>query len=168
MPKLATDGKRYRFTVPFADEAVQEWLNAQLNISNSIRILIRDEIQKNGYVDASCRPVGQMGKRGRPSNAEIEMRQSVVEKSENVVDFSDKSDVKETEPVKSEKSVRKSRENRVVKAVEPVNQDVESEGFDSGKSLATDIADMISGRVSKKSESSDLSKVALNSMLFDD
>lgn len=74
---MATLGnpKRYRLTVPQQDTSVQDWLDAQLNISASIRQLIRDDIIKNGYTDVTCRQVEQGAKRGRPTNAELERRE---------------------------------------------------------------------------------------------
>lgn len=68
--------KRYRLTVPAQDTSVQDWIAAQLNISASIRQLIRKDIQSNGYTDVTCRQVEQGAKRGRPSNAELERRET--------------------------------------------------------------------------------------------
>lgn len=70
-----TKAKRYRLTVPDADESTQQWLAHQVNFSNSIRALIREDIVKNGYTDVFCRPVEQGLKRGRPTNAELERRE---------------------------------------------------------------------------------------------
>lgn len=67
--------KRYRLTVPEQDTSVQRWLSEQLNMSASIRQLIRDDIEKNGYSDVTCRMVEQGAKRGRPSNAELARRE---------------------------------------------------------------------------------------------
>ncbi len=51
------DAKRYRFTVPSEDACVTNWLCSQLNISNSIRNLIREDIRQNGYTDVTCRDI---------------------------------------------------------------------------------------------------------------
>lgn len=75
----ATKAKRYRLTVPDADVSTQQWLASQINFSNSIRALIREDIMKNGFTDVSCRPVEQGLKRGRPSNAELERREQVTQ-----------------------------------------------------------------------------------------
>lgn len=62
--------KRYRLSVPDADTSVHEWLAAQINASASLRMLIREDIQQNGYTDVTCRNVEQGPKRGRPTLAE--------------------------------------------------------------------------------------------------
>jgi hypothetical protein len=58
--------QRYRLTVPVADEAVNRWLEMQDNASASVRMVIREYIERNGYNDATCGPVDQQPKRGRP------------------------------------------------------------------------------------------------------
>lgn len=82
MANMTESAKRYRLQVPAADESVQKWLAAQINISNSLRLLIREDIQKNGFTDMTCRSVEQGPKRGRPTNAELERRaeEELVEK----------------------------------------------------------------------------------------
>lgn len=57
---------RLRWSVPRADASVVKWLEAQYNVSQSLRILIRESIQREGYVDLACRPVEQLPRRGRP------------------------------------------------------------------------------------------------------
>ena len=74
MSNMTTTAKRYRLQVPAEDISVQEWIEAQINISTSIRQLIREDIMKNGYTDVTCRRVEQGPKRGRPTNAELERR----------------------------------------------------------------------------------------------
>lgn len=66
--KLPT--QRFRVNVPAADEAVTRWMEAQYNHSLSVRILIREEIQRSGFIDAMNRPVAQLPKRGRPAGTE--------------------------------------------------------------------------------------------------
>lgn len=85
MAKLDS-AKRYRFTVPSQDAYVQEWIEAQINLSTSIRTLIREDIQKNGYTDVTCREVEQRPKVGRPTTAEVEKRKlrEVETEQENV------------------------------------------------------------------------------------
>ena len=55
MPKTAEPGIRYRFSVPEQDTAVHEWIKNQLNMSMSLRMLIKDDINRNGYSDLTCR-----------------------------------------------------------------------------------------------------------------
>lgn len=58
--------KRFRLNVPEEDESVLKWLAAQRSVSQSLRVVIRAFIQKNGYTDATCLPVEQLPPRGRP------------------------------------------------------------------------------------------------------
>jgi hypothetical protein len=60
---------RFRVSVPAADEAVVEWMNLQDNQSLSVRMLIRESIERLGYVDVVNRPVAQLPKRGRPAGS---------------------------------------------------------------------------------------------------
>lgn len=83
MGKKTVSSQRFRLSVPDADESVLAWIGAQLNLSASVRMLIRDDIQQNGFTDVSCRTVEQGAKRGRPSNAELERRKNA---SDEIVD----------------------------------------------------------------------------------
>ena len=58
--------KRFRVSVPETDESVLAWIGAQSDLSNSVRALIREAIERNGYRDATCYPVQQQPRRGRP------------------------------------------------------------------------------------------------------
>lgn len=62
---------RYRFSVPKADESVNSWIDAQGNLSHSIRTLIKEHIKKHGIMDATCTPVEQQARVGRPPKQEI-------------------------------------------------------------------------------------------------
>ncbi|MET3172964.1 UNVERIFIED_ORG: hypothetical protein ABIB52_000792 [Arthrobacter sp. UYCu721] len=64
--------QRFRVSVPAADEAVLAWMDLQDNPSLSVRMLIRENIERNGYVDVINRPVAQLPKRGRPPGSEDE------------------------------------------------------------------------------------------------
>jgi hypothetical protein len=61
---------RFRVTVPVADEAVVAWMGLQDNPSLSVRLLIRESIERMGYVDVVNRPVAQLPRRGRPAGSE--------------------------------------------------------------------------------------------------
>lgn len=61
---------RFRVSVPQADEAVLEWMALQDNPSLSVRMLIRESIERLGYVDIVNKPVAQLPKRGRPSGTD--------------------------------------------------------------------------------------------------
>ena len=55
MPKAAEPGVRYRISVPEQDTGVHEWIRNQLNLSMSVRMLIKNDIHQNGYSDVTCR-----------------------------------------------------------------------------------------------------------------
>ncbi|MFK0179635.1 hypothetical protein ACIQVR_27115 [Streptomyces xanthochromogenes] len=52
-----------------------EWLNEQADISQSIRLLIRESIQRDGYIDVFYKPVDQLPRRGRPPLEITEQRE---------------------------------------------------------------------------------------------
>lgn len=58
--------RRFRVSVPDADESVLAWIGAQSDLSASVRALIREAIERHGYRDATCYPVQQQPRRGRP------------------------------------------------------------------------------------------------------
>ena len=63
--------RRMRLNIPEQDSSVIEWLDQQLDASASIRTVIRDYIQRNGYTDPTCGRVEQI-RRGRPAISEDE------------------------------------------------------------------------------------------------
>lgn len=62
---------RKTFSIPKADESTLAWWDAQDDASLSLRLLVREEIQKNGYTDTANRPVEQLPRRGRPPKTEV-------------------------------------------------------------------------------------------------
>ena len=70
--------KRFRVSVPDADESVLAWIGAQSNFSESVRALIRESIERNGYRDATCYPVQQQPRRGRPPKNTDEAEDATV------------------------------------------------------------------------------------------
>ena len=62
---------RKTFSIPKADESTLAWCDAQDDASLSLRLLVREEIQKNGYTDTANRPVEQLPRRGRPPKTEV-------------------------------------------------------------------------------------------------
>lgn len=64
--------QRFRVNVPAADEAVLAWMALQDNHSLSVRMLIRESIERHGYIDVVNKPVDQLPKRGRPTATEEE------------------------------------------------------------------------------------------------
>lgn len=74
---------RFRVSVPAADEAVVAWMELQDNPSLSVRMLIRESIERHGFVDVVNRPVSQLSGHGRPAVPSREGR-SVEEAAEAV------------------------------------------------------------------------------------
>lgn len=70
--------KRFRVSVPETDESVLAWIGAQSDLSNSVRALIRESIERNGYRDATCYPVVQQPRRGRPPKNTDEAEDAIV------------------------------------------------------------------------------------------
>jgi len=70
--------KRFRVSVPETDESVLAWIGAQSDLSNSVRALIRESIERNGYRDATCYPVVQQSRRGRPPKNTDEAEDATV------------------------------------------------------------------------------------------
>jgi hypothetical protein len=73
--------QRFRVSVPVADEAVFAWMDLQDNPSLSVRMLIRENIERNGYVDVINKPVAQLPKRGRPPGSEDELSDPAEEQA---------------------------------------------------------------------------------------
>lgn len=66
----AAEPRRLRWSVPAADVSVNQWLDVQEHISSSLRLLIRESIEREGYIDVVNKPVEQLPRRGRPPQAE--------------------------------------------------------------------------------------------------
>lgn len=65
-----TKSERKRISIPTADESTLMWWDAQGDPGLSVRLLIRAEIERNGYTDTAFRPVEQQPRRGRPPRFE--------------------------------------------------------------------------------------------------
>ncbi|MFD4946605.1 hypothetical protein ACFWNT_29700 [Streptomyces sp. NPDC058409] len=74
MAKQSGEPRKVRWTVPAVDTSVIEWLDEQENISQSLRLLIRESIQRDGYIDVVYKPVDQLPRRGRPPLESTEQR----------------------------------------------------------------------------------------------
>ena len=133
---------RYRLKVPESDASVIAWMNAQSELSISLRLLIKEDIIRNGFTDVTCRPVGQLPKRGRPSNLDIELRETVVES--NVEDDASSMDEKfedappsvvepVEQPVKAVASKPKAEIVKDVDAETGSRQDMITSMFSGGK-----------------------------------
>ncbi|UJW28814.1 hypothetical protein L3Q67_26500 [Saccharothrix sp. AJ9571] len=66
---MTEEPRRLRWSVPAADVSTNRWLDGQENISRSLQLLIRESIQRDGYIDVVNRPVEQLPRRGRPPSA---------------------------------------------------------------------------------------------------
>ncbi|MFF8902555.1 hypothetical protein ACF082_34375 [Streptomyces lydicus] len=75
MANQSGEPRKVRWTVPAADTSVIEWLDQQENISQSLRLLIRESIQRDGYIDVFYKPVDQLPRRGRPPLESTEQRE---------------------------------------------------------------------------------------------
>ncbi|MBD0673969.1 hypothetical protein BU198_25445 [Streptomyces sp. CBMA156] len=75
MANQSGEPRKVRWTVPAADTSVIEWLDRQENISQSLRQLIRESIQRDGYIDVFYKPVDQLPRRGRPPLEIAEQRE---------------------------------------------------------------------------------------------
>lgn len=78
-PERKVPPKRYRLNVPIADSTVNEWLDAQDNVSNSLRAVIREYIERNGFEDPTCRPVTQLPRKGRPPGSSLDQGDGYAE-----------------------------------------------------------------------------------------
>ncbi|MGW6602860.1 hypothetical protein [Streptomyces sp. NPDC055036] len=74
MANQSGDPRKVRWTVPAVDTSVIEWLDKQENISQSLRLLIRESIERDGYIDVYYKPVDQLPRRGRPPLESTEQR----------------------------------------------------------------------------------------------
>lgn len=70
--KRKPEPRRVRLTVPAADTSVTEWLDLQDDASVSMRYLVRESIEKDGYTDVVNRPVEKQPRRGRPPKTEYD------------------------------------------------------------------------------------------------
>lgn len=92
MDKTST---RFAFSVPKGDTQILKWIEAQYNLSSSIRMLIKDYIARNGIDDVSCRSltftdnvVTISAPRSEPSTGtgtEIEKQQLITENIETKI-----------------------------------------------------------------------------------
>lgn len=85
--KQKPEPRRVRLTVPAVDVSTQQWLDLQDDASVSMRLLIRESIERDGYVDVMNKPVEQLPRRGRPPQTETRTAESATKDEEQV--FSD-------------------------------------------------------------------------------
>jgi hypothetical protein len=64
--KTEDNSERKRISIPKADESSLAWWDEQKDPGLSVRLLIRNEIERNGFSDTAFRPVAQLPRRGRP------------------------------------------------------------------------------------------------------
>lgn len=90
MDKTST---RFAFSVPKGDTQILKWIEAQYNLSSSIRMLIKDYIARNGIDDVSCRSLTFTDNvatisapKSEPSiGTEIEKQQPITENTETKI-----------------------------------------------------------------------------------
>lgn len=72
MPRQKVESVRVRFTVPQDDVSVLEWIESQHRLSESLRLLIKNDIIRNGCTDVTCRAVTQQTRRSVKTQASLE------------------------------------------------------------------------------------------------
>lgn len=77
--------KRYiKIGIPMDDISVLKWLEKQHNMSDSLRHLIKEDVERGGYSDVFCREVVPKSKVGRKSNAELLMEREALEQQVDI------------------------------------------------------------------------------------
>ena len=66
------------------DISVLKWLEKQHNMSDSLRHLIKEDVERGGYSDVFCREVVPKSKVGRKSNAELLMEREALEQQVDI------------------------------------------------------------------------------------
>lgn len=130
--------RRFRVSVPEADESVLAWIGAQSDLSASVRSLIREAIERHGYRDATCYPVQQQPRRGRPP------------KSTELTDQAEQLETIDGHPIPEQiAALEPEREPEQELLMVPVShEDVtdepdESAGFDEAVNPLNDMEDML-------------------------
>ena len=130
--------RRFRVSVPEADESVLAWIGAQSDLSASVRSLIREAIERHGYRDATCYPVQQQPRRGRPP------------KSTELTEQAEQLETVDGHPIADQiAALEPEREPEQELLMVPVShEDVtdepdESAGFDEAVNPLTDLDDML-------------------------
>lgn len=114
---------RHRFTVPSADDVVNDWIENQSNLGFSLRVLIRAFVRQYGNKDATCVEFGEaVAKRGRPRNQDLIRLGQMASTNEEYDD--DEQYVEE--PVQTVSEPKKSRPVKS-EVVEPVIESVVEE-----------------------------------------
>lgn len=70
-PKRVQDHRR-TFKIPPVDESTLAWVDAQYDLSLSLRALIRESIAREGIIDVANKPVAQLPRRGRPPLSDLQ------------------------------------------------------------------------------------------------
>jgi len=73
--------ERKRLSIPKVDASVLEWWSLQHDPGLSVRMLIRAEIERNGFSDVAYRPVAQQPRRGRPPGSTTDPGESPEEEA---------------------------------------------------------------------------------------
>ena len=72
---------RKRISIPPVDVSVREWWEKQHDPGLSVRMLIRAEIERNGFSDVAYRPVAQQPRRGRPPGSSSDFDESAEDET---------------------------------------------------------------------------------------
>lgn len=76
---MAVQRRYIKIGIPMDDVSVLRWLDKQHNMSDSLRQLIKEDVERGGYSDVFCREVIPKSKVGRKSNAELLMEKEALE-----------------------------------------------------------------------------------------
>lgn len=66
--------RHLRWSVPTADQTVQDWIDAQSDVEASLRAAIREVVAAHGITDLPNQPVQQQLRRGRPRGSRTRTR----------------------------------------------------------------------------------------------
>lgn len=70
MAQQSGEPRKVRWTVPAVDTSVIAWLDAQAKPTQSLRLLVREAVQRHGYTDVVYQPVEQLPRRGDTAQAD--------------------------------------------------------------------------------------------------
>lgn len=80
--KKADTQKTWKIDVPNGDVSVNDWLALQDDASVSVRLIIKEFIQRKGMIDAACQPV-EYSPVGRKSVEKKEQAEGIESKAES-------------------------------------------------------------------------------------
>lgn len=158
---VSHEASRYRFSVPVRDESVERWIAEQSTLSHSLRQIIREAIERDGFVDVTCRPVKQLPRRGRPPQDSATSSASESEKDDDKaprllnMDLDDDDEDLGTEPIGEQIAQARSSNRRKADSPEqttydPPLEDAEQKALADAGGAGDDDADDTMGSLFSK------------------